>query len=59
MLTCPDNKSARNHQPKSCVPAKITQITMMRGQTASIVSTENFVPFQFVPVRVKTQEYHH
>ena len=22
MLTCPDNKSARNHQPKSCVPAK-------------------------------------
>ena len=22
MLTCPDNKSARSHQPKSCVPAK-------------------------------------
>ena len=22
VLTCPDNKSARNHQPKSCVPEK-------------------------------------
>ena len=22
VLTCPDNESARNHQPKSCVPAK-------------------------------------
>ena len=22
VLTCPDNKSARNHQPKSCVPTK-------------------------------------
>ena len=22
VLTCPDNKSARYHQPKSCVPAK-------------------------------------
>ena len=34
MLTCPDNKSARNHQPKSCVPAKShkSEITMMRGQ---------------------------
>ena len=31
-LTCPYNKSARNHQRKSCVPAKIIQITMMRGQ---------------------------
>ena len=26
VLTCPDNQSARNHQPKSCVPCKITQI---------------------------------
>ena len=30
VLTCPDNKSARN-QPRSCVSAK-SQITMMRGQ---------------------------
>ena len=22
LLTCPDNKSAKNHQPKSCMPAK-------------------------------------
>ena len=32
VLTCQDNKSARNHQPKSCVPAKSHKITMMRGQ---------------------------
>ena len=32
VLTCPDDKSARNHQPKSCVPAKSHKITMMRGQ---------------------------
>ena len=62
MLTCPDNidviyyQSARNRQPKSCVPAKShkSQI-MMWGQY--IISIEIFPPFQFVPVRAKTRKY--
>ena len=62
VLTCPDNidviyyQSARNRQPKSCVPAKShkSQI-MMWGQY--IISIEIFPPFQFVPVRAKTRKY--
>ena len=27
LLTCPDNKSVRKHQPKSCVPAKLSTET--------------------------------
>ena len=54
VLTCPDNKSARNHQPKSCVPAKSHKLQWckpgMRGQ---------YFSWKFVPVRVKTREYHH
>ena len=56
VLTCPDNKSARNHHPKSCVPAKSHK---SRWCPANILSIEIFAPFQFVPVRVKTREYHH
>ena len=56
VLTCPDNKSARNHQPKSCVPAKSRKSQWCE---ANIISIEIFPPFQFVPVRVKTREYHH
>ena len=57
VLTCPDNKSARNHQPKySCVPAKSHKSQWCE---ANIISNKIFAPFQFVPVRVKTQEYHH
>ena len=57
VLTCPDiNKSARNHQPKSCVPAKSH---ISQQCEANIISIEIFAPFQFVPVRVKTREYHH
>ena len=50
VLTCPDNKSVRN-QPKPCLPT-------MQNHT-NIISIEIFAPFQFVPVRVKTREYHH
>ena len=49
MLTCPDNKSARN-QPKSCVPAKSHKSQC----EANISIIEIFAPFQFVLVRVKT-----
>ena len=54
VLTCPDNKSARNHQPKSCVPAKSHKSQWCE---ANIISIEIFA--QFVPVRMKTREYHH
>ena len=56
VLTCPDNKSARNHQPKSCVPAKSEKSQQCE---ANIISAEIFTPFQFVPVRVQTREYQH
>ena len=38
LLTCPDNKSVRNHQPKSCVPAKLSTETSfkMEGQHGCI-----------------------
>ena len=58
MLTCPDNKSARNHQPKSCVLA-MQNHTKSQWCEANIISIEIFAPFQFVPVRVKTREYYH
>ena len=45
VLTCPDNKSARNHQPKSCVPAKSYKSQWCE---ANIISIEIFAPFQFV-----------
>ena len=54
-LTCPDNKSARNHQPKSCVPKSHKS----RWCEANIISVEISSPVQFVPVRVETREYHH
>ena len=56
LLTCPDNKSVRNHQSKSRVPAKSHKSQWCK---ANIISIEIFAPFQFVPVRVKTLEYHH
>ena len=56
MLLCPDNQSARNHQPKSCLPAKSHK---SQWREANIISIEIFAPFQFVPVLVKTWEYHH
>ena len=43
VLTCPDNKSARNHQPKSCVPAKSHKSQWCE---ANIISIEIFAPFQ-------------
>ena len=56
VLTCPDiNKSARNHQPKSWLPAKSHNSQWCE---ANIISIEIFSPFQFVPVRLKTREYH-
>ena len=39
--------SARNHQPNSCVPAEVTQITMMWGQ---YYFNEILAPSRFVPV---------
>ena len=56
VLTCPDNKSARNHQPKSCLPAKSYKSQWCE---ANVISIEIFAPCQFVPVRVKTREYQH
>ena len=56
VLTCPDNKSARNHQLKSCLPAKSQKSTRCE---ANIISAEIFTPFQFVPVCVKTRKYQH
>ena len=53
-LTCPDNKSARNHQRKSCVPAKSYKSQWCE---ANVISIEIFAPFQFVAVHVKTREY--
>ena len=55
VLTCPDNKSARN-QPKSCVHTKSYKSQWCE---ANIISIEIFAPFQFIPVNVKTREYHH
>ena len=56
VLTCPDiNKSARNHQTKSWVHTKSHKSQWCE---ANIISIEISAPFQFVPVRVKTREYH-
>ena len=57
VLTCPDNKSARN-QPKSCVPAKSHKSQWCQANM-NIISIEIFAAFQFVCVHVKTREYHH
>ena len=56
VLTCPDNKSARNHQRKSCMPAKSHKSQWCK---ANVISIEIFAPFQFVPVGVKTRKYHY
>ena len=57
VLTCPDNKSARN-QPKSCVPAMQTH-TNKQWCEVNNISIEIFAPFQFVPVRVKTLDLYY
>ena len=51
VLTCPDNKSARN-KPKSCVPAKSRKSQWCKANSISI---EIFAAFQFIPVRVKLE----
>ena len=55
LTACPVNKSARN-QPKLCVPAKSHKSQWCE---ANVISIEIFAAFQYVPVSVKTREYHH
>ena len=54
VLTCLDNKSARSHQPKSCVPAK-----SHKSQWCEANIIPNLRSLSVFPVRVKTREYHH